>query len=139
MHARGFYVDRRMWGDVVDLHTEGATMRVGDGMVYRGKEGVRRVLERMGPEGLTRGINNDHRIFDMIVQVDGDEAIARGIQIAMLGDANTHAASWEFNVFCHRCVKENHVWKIQDIEITPLNGAEIGRGLVSGTGQTHCP
>ncbi|KAH4799583.1 hypothetical protein HBH61_226740 [Parastagonospora nodorum] len=78
MHARGFY---------------NTTVRFSNGSVYIGEEGIRRVLERIELEGLTRGINNDHPIFDMIVQADGDEAIARGIKIAMLGAANTHAAS----------------------------------------------
>ncbi|KAH4057965.1 hypothetical protein HBH50_234210 [Parastagonospora nodorum] len=132
VHARGFYVDRRMWGDVVDLHTENTTVRFGNGSVYMGKEGVMRVLEAMGPEGLTRGINNDHPIFDMIVQADGDEAIARGIEIEMLGAAKTHAASWEFNVFRHRCVKENGVWKVQDVEITPLIVADYYEGWGRG-------
>lgn len=142
VHARGFYVDRRMWGNVVDLHAENTTVRCGNGTVYTGKVGVREVLERMGPEGLTRGINNDHPIFDMIVQVDGDEAIARGIEIAMLGDANTHAASWDFNVFRHRCVKEDDVWKIQDVEITPLMVADYYKGWGRGglrVPNTHLP
>jgi hypothetical protein len=66
------------------------------------------------------------------VQADGDEAIARGIEIAMLGAANTHAASWEFNVFRNRCVKEDGVWKVQDIEITPLMVADYYEGWGRG-------
>ncbi|KAF2849043.1 hypothetical protein T440DRAFT_469785 [Plenodomus tracheiphilus IPT5] len=134
MHAHGFYLDRRMWSDVVDLHTENTTVKVGNSTVQRGKAGVRRVLERMGPEGLTQGINNDHPIFDMIVEVhaNGKEAVARGIEIAMLGDANTHAASWEFNVFRNRCVKEKGIWKVQDVEITPLIIADYYKGWSKG-------
>jgi hypothetical protein len=134
MHAHGYYVDRRMWTDVVDLHTENTTVRVSNGTKYTGKAGVRKVLERMGPEGLTQGINNDHPIFDMIVDVDpnGREAIVRGIEIAMLGDVNTHAASWEFNVFRNRFVKEGMVWKVQDVEITPLIVADYYKGWGNG-------
>jgi hypothetical protein len=134
MHSHGFYVDRRMWTNVVDLHTQNTTVRFANGTAYTGKAGVRTILERMGPEGLTQGINNDHPIFDMLVEVDGDgrEATARGIEIAMLGDANTHAASWEFNVFRTRCVKQNGIWKVQDVVITPLVVADYYQGWGSG-------
>jgi hypothetical protein len=83
-------------------------------------------LERMGPESLTQGINNDRPIFDIIVKVAGNvrEAIARGIEVAMLGDANLGVASWEFNVFRNQFVKEDSVWKIQHVHITPLNVAD---------------
>lgn len=133
MHAHGYYVDRRMWTDVVDLHTENTTVRIANS-TYTGKKGVRRVLERMGPEGLTQGVNNDHPIFDLMVEVQpsGKEAIARGIEVAMLGDANTHAASWEFNVFRNKAVKENGIWKVKSVEITPLMVADYYQGWGSG-------
>jgi hypothetical protein len=103
VHAHGYYVDPRMWSDVVDLHAHETTATVA-GEVYRGKEGLRRVLERMGPEGLTQGINNDHPIFGLLVRVNGSEAMARGMEIAMVGDANTGEARWEFNVLRFGCV-----------------------------------
>jgi anti-sigma factor ChrR (cupin superfamily) len=95
MHAHGFYVDRRMWMDVVDLHIEDTTVRVSNEIALTGKAGVRQLLDRMEPEGLTQGINNDHPIFDMIMEVagNGKEAIARGIEAAMLSDANLGVAS----------------------------------------------
>jgi hypothetical protein len=70
----------------------------------------------------------------MIVQVhaNGREATARGIEIAMLGDANTHAASWEFNVFRNSFVKEAGVWKVQHVRLTPLIIADYYRGWGSG-------
>jgi hypothetical protein len=144
MHAHGYYVDRRMWSDVVDLHTENTTVQVANGTIYSGKAGVRRVLERMGPEGLTQGINNDHPIFDMIIQVhaNGREATARGIEIATLGDANTHAASWEFNVFRNSFVREAGVWKVQHVRKTSLVIADYYKGWGSGdsgTPNAHLP
>jgi hypothetical protein len=144
MHAHGYYVDRRMWTDVVDLHTENTTVRIANGTTYTGRTGVRRVLERMGPEGLTQGINNDHPIFDMMIKVhaNGREAIARGIEIAMRGDANTHAASWEFNVFRNRFVKDGGVWKVEHVRITPLIVADYYKGWGSGgwgAPNTHVP
>jgi hypothetical protein len=95
MHAHSFYADRRMWTDVVDLHTENTTVRVGSETALNGKAGIRQVLKRMGPDGLTQGIDNDHPTFDMIVELakNGKEAIAHGIEVAMLGDVNLGVVS----------------------------------------------
>lgn len=119
MHAHGYHIDRRMLTDVVDLHTENTAVRITNGGTHIGKARLRKVLERMDPEGLTQGINNDHPIFDLLVEVhtNGKEATARGIEIAMLGDTNTRAALWEFNVLRNRFVKQGGVWKAQDVEI----------------------
>ncbi|KAH7389644.1 hypothetical protein DE146DRAFT_664880 [Phaeosphaeria sp. MPI-PUGE-AT-0046c] len=134
MHAHGYYVDRRMWTDVVDLHMVNTTIQLANGKEFTGKDGVRKVLERMGPEGLTKGINNDHPIFDMIVEVhaNGKEATVRGIEIAMVGDTSTQAASWEFNVFRNRMVKEVGIWKVQHVQITPLIVADYYKGWGNG-------
>ncbi|KAF2275251.1 uncharacterized protein EI97DRAFT_363468, partial [Westerdykella ornata] len=132
MHAHGYYVDRRMWTDVVDLHTPDSIviLRGEGGGIYTGLAGVRQALERMGPEGLTQGINNDHPIFDIIVEVNenGKEAIARGLEIAMIGDAGKKTARWEFNLFRNQFVKEGGVWKIKVVDITPLMVADYYEG-----------
>jgi hypothetical protein len=130
MHARGYYVDQRMWSDVVDLHTQDASVYVGDGAMLRNKTGVRQALERMGPEGLAPGINNDHVLFDVIVEVadNAHEAMFRGIEVAMLGDVKVRVASWEFNVLRGRCVKEHGTWKIQTMETTPLAVSDYRAG-----------
>ncbi|KAF2710587.1 hypothetical protein K504DRAFT_355318, partial [Pleomassaria siparia CBS 279.74] len=131
MHARGYYIDRRMWSDVVDLHTSNTTVTLLGTGTYIGLSGVRQSLERFqGPEGLTQGINNDHPIFDMIIDVNtnGVDAVARGIEIAMLGDANTRAASWEFNVFRNHLTKDNGVWKVKAVHVTPLIVADYYLG-----------
>jgi hypothetical protein len=135
MHARGYYLDRRMWTDVVDLHAVNTTVTMDGVGTYTGKAGVRQSLERfMGPEGLTQGINNDHPIFDMIVEITptGTEAVARGIEIAMIGDANTRDASWEFNVFRNHFIKENGIWKVKAVHLTPLIVADYYKGWGDG-------
>ncbi|KAF2026284.1 hypothetical protein EK21DRAFT_103356 [Setomelanomma holmii] len=134
MHTHGYYVDRRMWMDALNLYTNNTALRIANGTIYTGKAGVRKLLERMGPENLTLGINNDHLIFDMIVEVDpkGREVVTRGIEIAMLGDTNTRVASWEFNVFRNRFVKEGGLWSVQDVEITPLVVADYYKAWGSG-------
>jgi hypothetical protein len=68
-HAYGYYVDRRMWDDVVDLFAKDAVVEIAGVGTFRGPEGVRRAMERMGPAGLTQGVLNDRPIFDAIVRV----------------------------------------------------------------------
>src|SRR5690606_24355473 len=51
-HAYGYYVDRRMWDDVVDLFAKDAVVESAGVGTFRGAEGVRRAMERMGPAGL---------------------------------------------------------------------------------------
>jgi len=133
-HSYGYYVDRRMWTDVVDLFVQNATININGVGTYTGATGVNQAMKRMGPEGLTQGILNDHPIFDAIVKVDpsGNKAVARGVEIGMIGNANTRAASWEFNVFHNDFVKERGVWKLERLEITPLMVANYSMGWGSG-------
>src|SRR4029077_15937798 len=63
-HAYGYYVDRKMWDDVVDLFVEDSAVHINGVGVFRGRTGVRQVMERMGPAGLRHGELNDRPIFD---------------------------------------------------------------------------
>lgn len=133
-NAYGYYVDRRMWSDVVDLFANGAAVHIAGAADFAGRAGVRRAMERMGPEGLTHGQLNDRPIFDLIVDVlpGGYEAVTRGIEIGMLGDADKHEGFWEFSVFRNRFVKQGRVWKLQALSITPLMRADYAHGWGNG-------
>ncbi|MGN9785272.1 nuclear transport factor 2 family protein [Nonomuraea sp. ZG12] len=133
-NAYGYYVDRKMWTDVVDLFSADARFRIDGVGVYRGRDGVRRAMERMGPEGLTHGQLNDHPIFDLIVDVrpGGREAITRGIQIGMLGDADTKKGAWEFATFRNRFVKQGELWKLTEVHVQPLLSADYAEGWGNG-------
>ncbi|MET7401059.1 nuclear transport factor 2 family protein [Dactylosporangium sp. NPDC005572] len=133
-HTYGYYVDRRMWTDVTELFTADATYTIDNVGTYTGPAGVRQAMERMGPEGLTQGILNDHPLWDTIVDVNpnGQEATARGIELGLVGDANTRAASWEFSVFRNLFVKDDGVWKLKEVSLTPLVVAGYTAGWGSG-------
>jgi hypothetical protein len=138
-NAYGYYVDRRMWADVVDLFGAGpscedAVVRVDGVGEYRGADGVRRAMERMGPEGISHGTLNDHPIFDLIVDVrpGGREAFARGIEIGMLGDTHTGTGTWEFSVFRNRFVKDGGLWRLREVHVTPLLTADYAQGWGHG-------
>jgi hypothetical protein len=134
-NAYGYYVDRRMWTDVVDLFASNAEFRI-DGLgTFKGRSGVRQALERsMGPEGLTHGVLNEYPIWDLIVEVkpNGREAIARGIQIGLLGEADEKKGAWEFAVFRNHLVKEDGLWKLSRVHITPLIRADYAQGWGDG-------
>ncbi len=57
--AYAFYADRKMWDDVVDLFADNSAVEVGGQGLWKGKAGVRKWLETMGPAGLRHGQLND--------------------------------------------------------------------------------
>ena len=99
-HAYGYYVDRRMWDDVVDLFTDNAVVNITGASRFSGRAGVRQAMERKGPAGLAQGHLNDHLQFDTLVHVlpGGHEAIARSIELGVIGDAGEGTQHWEVNV-----------------------------------------
>ncbi|HEY8508174.1 MAG TPA: nuclear transport factor 2 family protein, partial [Steroidobacteraceae bacterium] len=133
-HAYGYYVDRKMWDDVVDLFAENCVVEIDGVGTFRGRSGVRQAMERMGPAGLRHGELNDRPIFDTIVQVlrGGREAISRGIELGMLGEADKGTAHWEITVFRNRFVKEDGLWKLRELRLYPLMRADYAEGWGKG-------
>ncbi len=132
-NAYGYYVDMRMWDDVTDLFAADGMIEIG-GKVYKGKAGVREAMEQMGPQGLSHGILNDHLPFDTLVSVmpGGLEAFTRGTELAMIGDADAGTSSWQVNVFRNRFVREDGLWKIREMRITPVMDADHATGWGTG-------
>ena len=128
--AYGFYQDRKMWDDVVDLFADDGVVEVGGQGVWRGKAGVRRWLETMGPAGLRHGQLNDRVQFDVTVEIapGGNEAWARGIELGMLGEADQEKGWWEVATFKNRFVKEGGVWKVRELRRFPLMKADVFQG-----------
>ena len=133
-HAYGYYVDRRMWDDVVDLFAKDGVLEIVGVGTFKGPEGVRKAMERMGPAGLTQGVLNDHPIFDAIVQVHpgGSEAFSRGLELGQIGDAAKGTQHWEFNVFRNRFAKEGGIWKFREMRIQPMVKTDYAVGWGKG-------
>ncbi|WP_375201511.1 nuclear transport factor 2 family protein [Hyphococcus sp.] len=133
-NAYGYYVDRKMWNDVVDLFAEDSAVEIGGVSVLKGRDGVRTAMERMGPAGLSHGELNEHLLFDTIVRVaaNGAEAESRGIELALLGDAGEGTAQWGLNVYRNRFVKEDGVWKFKELRIYPVMKADYATGWGEG-------
>ncbi len=144
-HAYGYYVDRKMWDDVVDLFDEAAVIEIAGVGSFTGRDGVRKAIERMGAAGLSHGQLNDRPQFDTIVKVSpgGGEAFARGTELAMLGEADKGEASWEVSVFRNRFVKAGGLWKIREIRIQPLLKTSYadgwGKGGITGSARAPLP
>jgi hypothetical protein len=128
--AYGFYQDRKMWDDVVDLFADDGVVEIGGQGVWRGKDGVRRWLSTMGPAGLDHGQLNDQVQFDVTITVapGGREAWARGIELGMLGEADREKGWWQVSAFQNRFVKENGVWKLRELRRFPLMKTDIFQG-----------
>jgi hypothetical protein len=115
--AYGYYADRKMWDDVVDLFAQDGVVEVAGQGVWKGPAGVRRWLNSIGTAGLTHGQLNDRLQNDVIVTIapGGNEAFARGIELGMLGEADQEKGWWEVATFHTRFVKEAGVWKIREL------------------------
>jgi hypothetical protein len=132
--AYGFYQDRKMWDDVVDLFAADGVVEVGGQGVWRGKADVRRWLETMGPAGLRHGQLNDRVQFDVTVEVapGGNEAWARGIELGMLGEADQEKGWWEIATFKNRFVREAGAWKVRELRRFPIMKADVFQGWGTG-------
>ena len=128
--AYGFYEDRKMWDDVVDLFAKDGVVEVGGQGTWRGPAEVRRWLETMGPAGLKHGQLNDRVQMDVTVTVadGGKEAWARGIELGMLGEADQEKGWWEVATFRNRFVNDGGVWKIREMRRFPLMKTDIFQG-----------
>jgi len=128
--AYGFYADRKMWDDVVDLFAADGAVEIGGQGIWRGPAGIRRWLESIGSAGLTHGQLNDRVQNDVTVTISpgGNEAFARGIELGMLGEADQEKGWWEVATFHTRFVKESGVWKIRELRRFPLLKTDIFLG-----------
>ncbi|KAK1831505.1 hypothetical protein QBC39DRAFT_408031 [Podospora conica] len=135
-HTAGYYVDRRMWPDVVDLFTADGTISVDGQSSDPGPAGIQNALNQMGPEGLTQGILNEHPIYQMTVAVNpnGREATSRGLEIGMIGDHTNKQAEWQFCLFQHTYIKDpsTGIWKIAHLSYTRLMTASYSSGWATG-------
>jgi len=130
-HTSGHYEDRRMWPEVADLFAPDGDVS-SDGKIIS----LESSFAAMGPAGLTKGILNDHPIFQMTVEIspDGLSAIARGLAIGMVGDSNAKTAEWRFLTFRHQYAKDpnTNIWKIKRSVLVPRLYASYSSGWAHG-------
>ena len=129
-HSYGYYLDRKMWDDVMDLFSENGTLEVGQRGVYVGKPRIRRALEVFyGPFPLRNGELFDHINLATVVTIasDGHNACARTRQLSMIG-LNGEYARWEVGTYENEFIKEEGVWKIKVMNYYPEMIADYDTG-----------
>lgn len=133
-NSYGYYVDRKMWDDVVDLFARDARVEIAGQGRFTGKAGVRKAMELMGPAGLGQGELNERPLFATLVEVmpGGAEAYTRGIELGMLGNQAKGTAGWSIAIFRNRFVKEDGLWKLKELRLFPQMLADYDKGWGMG-------
>jgi hypothetical protein len=116
----GYYTDKMLWDEVVDLFADDGTLEIGPSGVYVGKDSIRRYLLSLsdGRQGPLEGVLNDHFQLQPIITVadDGLTANGRWRLFLMTGVAGSGSGgSWGEGVYENEYVKENGIWKISKL------------------------
>lgn len=147
--AYGYYVDKNLWDQVVDLFAEDSTVELDQRGIFVGKKGVRRMfLERMGRGqiGMVRGRLFNHFQLQEIVTVapDGQTAKARFRTFAQVAGFSSVKQAWNEGVYENAYVKENGVWKFSKMKFwgtyyTPYDQGWVGEQMtyINGTGMSE--
>ena len=116
----GYYVDKMLWEDVLDLFTDDATMEIGLSGVYVGKDSIRKYLYSLsgGREGPLEGVLFNHMQLQPVVTVADDGASAKGRWRALIltgtyGEGS--GGNWGEGPYENEYVKEDGVWKISKL------------------------
>jgi hypothetical protein len=115
--AYGYYVDKNLWDQVVDLFAEDSSVEIAGRGVYLGKKGADRLFRMAmggGKIGLQPGHLFNHFQIQGIVDVDSNGLAAKGrwrafVQVATFGQS----ATWSEGIYENEYVKESGVWKFK--------------------------
>jgi hypothetical protein len=134
----GYYTDKMLWDEVVDLFADDGTLEIGPSGVYVGKDGIRRYLLSLsgGKRGPLEGVLYDHFQLQPIVTVadDGRTANGRWRLFLMTGTAGSGSGgNWGEGIYENEYVKENGVWKIRKLHwyatfVAPYEGGWLNTG-----------
>jgi hypothetical protein len=147
----GYYTDKMLWDEVLDLFSTDATLEIGPSGVYVGKDSIRRYLYSLsgGKQGPLEGVLNEHFQLQPIVTVaaDGQSAKARWRAFLMLGvNGASDGGDWGEGTYENEYVQQAGVWKISklhwyatfvapykggwlNVTSKPLEDYALGRGV----------
>ena len=116
----GFYTDKMLWDEVVDLFADDGTLEIGSSGVYVGKDSIRRYLYSLsgGKQGPLEGVLFEHFQLQPIVTVepDGQAAKARWRSLLMTGVyGEPSGGNWGEGTYENEYVKQDGVWKIRTL------------------------
>ena len=137
-HAYGYFMDKCMFAEIVDLFAEDCELRFMGG-IYRGKAGARRLSG--GASGLNGPVNGmlfEHLIVQDIIDIAPDRSTAQGrFRTFMQGgvhESKTDAPAaippqfLEGGVYENVYVREDGVWKFKLFDYTVVWQADFSQG-----------
>lgn len=113
----GYYFDKMLWEQVLDLFSDDATLEIGTSGVFVGKDSIRAYLYGIsgGVEGPLEGVLFEHMQLQPIVTVAADGTTARGRWRTLLLTGVSGSGSggnWGEGPYENEYVKDDGVWKI---------------------------
>jgi hypothetical protein len=130
-HAYGYYIDKCLYNEVVELFAEESEVRFMRG-IFKGKAGARRLYIDRFQQNFTNGNNGpvfgfllDHPQMQDIVTIDDSGTIGYGRFRCMM-QAGRHISAgekkqwWEGGQYENTYVKEDGVWKIKVLNYRPV-------------------
>lgn len=128
----GYYTDKMLWDQVVDLFADNATLEIGYSGIYVGKDSIRKYLYSLsgGRQGPIEGRLYEHMQFQPIISLsdDGDTAKGRWHSLLQLGSYGSGSGGqWGEGVYENEYVKQDGAWKISKLHwyatfIAPYEG-----------------
>jgi hypothetical protein len=128
-HAYGYYLDKCLYDEVVDLFCDRGEVRFMGGL-FKGKAGLRRLYCDRFRKNFTGGYNGpvygfllDHPVMQDVVDVAPDRSTALG-RFRCLMQAGSHESRpnastrlarqwWEGGIYENGYVREEGIWKLQ--------------------------
>lgn len=121
-NAYGYYVDKHLWNEVIDLFTDDATVEISDRGIFEGRDGVRRIfLDGLGGGkiGLSHGQLYNHIQVESVVTVAPDGETAKGRFRAIVQVAGGGSATLSDGVYENEFTKQDGVWMISKMRFWP--------------------
>jgi ketosteroid isomerase-like protein len=129
-NAYGYYLDRAMYDDIVELFAPDAVIEVAGQGAWRGPDGVRRYLGRFGEPGLDPGELNDRPLLMPLASIsaDGASALIRAVELGMTG---RHAGEGFWSAAIQSVLLrrgDDGRWRIALLHYSPLMRADYAKG-----------
>jgi hypothetical protein len=116
----GYYTDKMLWDEVLDLFADDATLEIGTSGVYAGKDSIRKYLYSLsgGKQGPLAGVLYEHLQLQPIITVADDGLSAKGRWRALILTGVSDSGSggtWGEGPYENEYVKQSGVWKISKL------------------------
>lgn len=118
----GYYTDKALWDQVVDLFAEDGSLELGLNGVYVGKDSIRKYLYSLtgGKPGLLKNQLNNHFQLSPVITLAADGLSARARWRTLIEDGIYGAGSggnWGAGTYENEYVKQGGVWKIRSLHL----------------------